>query len=283
MENDTWLFDKSFIYHFDSNDKLDGEQQDCNIKMELPNANIRDFDSVVVLSASVPKSYYAIHNPHREFYLTKTILGLTFSYTITLDEGTYSATEMVNELQDKITTKISGDNEISNFVVSVDLNKGKFVFNCDVSADATISLVFDQFEIGRRLGFDLGTFIFSGSGSGNRNLISRDVMDMSPENDVYIRSNMVAGGINANEDILIDLQGSGIPPFGRIQFYNPEPNHYTKTLNNTTEIFNFRITDENGEVLDLNGKNWTMTVLFYKKSKLPSMIKDTIRLIVDMF
>ena len=283
MENDTWLFDKSFIYHFDSNDKLDGEQQDCNIKMELPNANIRDFDSVVVLSASVPKSYYAIHSPHREFYLTKTILGSTFSYTITLDEGTYSATEMVNELQDKITTAISVETEISNFVVSVNLNKGKFIFNCDVNTNATISFVFDQLEIGRRLGFDLGTFIFSGSGSGNRNLISRDVMDMSPENDVYIRSNMVAGGINANEDILIDLQGSGIPPFGRIQFYNPEPNHYTKTLNNTTEIFNFRITDENSEVLDLNGKNWTMTVLFYKKSKLPSMIKDTIRLIVDMF
>ena len=34
----------------------------------------------------------------------------------------------------------------------------------------------------------------------------------------------------------------------------PIPDQYIKDLNNTTDIFSFRITDENSEVLDLNGR-----------------------------
>ena len=104
---------------------------------------------------------------------------------------------------------------------------------------------------------------------------------MSPENDVYIRSNIVSGGINSNEDILMDIQASGIAPFGRIQLYNVDIPGYTKGLNHSSNRYNFRITDEFNNELDLNGVDWTMSVLFFKKSTIPQIIKDFIKYIVN--
>ena len=103
---------------------------------------------------------------------------------------------------------------------------------------------------------------------------------MSPENDIFIHSN-IARGSNTNDDILIDLFGSGIPPFGRIQFFNPEPAQYAKDLNSTSDVYRFYITDENNNIKKLNGVNWTATILFYKKSTLPQKINDTISLLAE--
>jgi hypothetical protein len=129
-----------------------------------------------------------------------------------------------------------------------------------------------------RLGFDKGiqNYYFV-----NNELTSRNVINMSPEADLFIRSNVIAGGADANEDIFYDVQASNVPPFGRIQVIDSDPQEYTKVLNNTTNIYNFFLTDEFGTKLDLNGLNWTATILFYKKSTLPDKIDSMIKLMAE--
>jgi hypothetical protein len=163
------------------------------------------------------------------------------------------------------------------YSVSINLNTAKFTWT--VSDNGGLQPSINPLELYEKLGFNSNTtYTFVGD-----SLSSINVCDMSPENDIFIRSNLVAGGYNNNDNVLIDLQGSGVAQFGRIQFYNPEPAQYVKDINNTSDIYEFQITDEDGNIKKLNGINYTATILFFKKSTLPSMIKDLIKLVADIF
>ena len=265
----TFEFDKSFIYHINSAERLSGTPGDFNYKVQITNGSLEDYDSVVLLSTSIPKSYYAIEEKKNTFiFENETTTQVSIDFPI----GTYSAYEFCEKLK-----------------VLLDANSGN-TYTCDINLETakisiTSSNLASTFKIlpgnflYERFGFNKNSTNTSTSGI----LISSNVVDLSPENDLYIRSNIVSGGINSNEDILIDVQASGIPPFGRIQFYNIDLQGYTKGLNNKSNIFNFRLTNEFNEELDLNGVDWTMSLLFFKKSSIPSMIKDFIRYIVEKF
>lgn len=271
---ETFKYEKTFIYHLNSNNKLDGEHQDFNIKIEINNGDIRDYDSVVVLSASVPKSYYAISdgNGRNTFDLIEIDLLLNpVTTTITIPPGTYSASDFTDLIQGLLNT-----NSSQGWTYSMSVNISTAKYTISVSGNGGLQPSINAKEVYEKFGLLRNTpTAFVGD-----SLTSVNVIDMSPENDIFVHSTL-ARGANTNDDIIIDLFGSGVPPFGRIQFFNPEPDQYAKDLNKTSDTYRFYITDENGNIKNLNGVNWTATILFYKKSTLPRKIKDTIALLAE--
>lgn len=263
----TFKYDKTFIYHLNSNNRLNGEHQDFKVKIELTNGDIRDYDSVVVLSASVPKSYYAIEDGRNTFDLIEN----STTTTITITPGTYSASDFVDLIQ-----QLLNDNSSQGWTYAMSINLSTAKYTISVSGNGGNQPSINPKEVYEKFGLLRNTpTAFTGD-----SLTSINVCDMSPENDIFVHSTL-ARGANTNDDIIIDLFGSGVPPYGRIQFFNPEVDQYAKDLNKTSDTYRFYITDEDGNIKNLNGVNWTATILFYKKSTIPQKIKDVISLMAE--
>ena len=264
---ETFKYEKTFIYHLNSNNRLDGDHQDFNVKIQLTNGDIRDYDSVVVLSASVPKSYYAIEDGRNTIDLIENAV----TTTITITPGTYSASDFTDLIQGLLNT-----NSSQGWTYSMSVNISTAKYTISVTGNGGLQPSINPKEVYEKFGLLRNT----PTAFTDDSLTSVNVIDMSPENDIFVHSTL-ARGANTNDDIIIDLFGSGVPPFGRIQFFNPEPDQYAKDLNKTSDTYRFYITDEDGNIKNLNGVNWTATVLFYKKSTLPRKIKDTIALLAE--
>jgi hypothetical protein len=264
---ETFKYERTFVFHLNSNNRINGNHQDFEIKVDITNGKIVDYDSVVVLSASVPKSYYAIEDGRN----TIDLIENSTTTTISITPGTYSASDFTNLIQGLL-----NDNSSQGWTYAMSINLSTAKYTISVSGNGGNQPSINPKEVYEKFGLLRNTITaFTGD-----SLTSINVVDMSPENDIFIHSN-ISRGSNTNDDILIDLFGSGVPPFGRIQFFNPEPDQYAKDLNTTSDVYRFYITDEDGNIKNLNGVNWTATLLFFKKSTIPQKIKDVISLMAE--
>ena len=266
--------DTQYIIHLDSHQRLSGSHQDGTYKIQLDGYKIQDFDRIVVLSATVPKSYYAIENGFNQF----SIFENSVEKVITIPVGTYSASQFKDRLPEII-------NAVTTYTYSMsfDIVTAKFTYTVTGRADPVAEQVYIRTTINvyEQLGFTGNNdFYFSSDATGV--LISTTVIDMSPENNIFIRSDICQSADN-NSNILQDLQGSSVPPYGQINYQCTNLEGYSKGLNNNSDIYRFYITNEDDEgagqrILQLNDKNWTATILLYKRTTLPKMIKNTIKL-----
>ncbi len=270
----TFLYDKTFIYHLNSANRIDGTNSDFNIKVDLTGTgySITDFDSVCLLSASIPKSYYAIQDLQNSF----TFREKNTSHIIIIPPGTYSATDFSTTVIGLINNTTTDGNTYTMFI---DFKTAKFTISSSNSSD--LFHINPGNYLYNRFGLNKNQETSSVDGLGI--LPSINVIDMSPESDLFIRSDIISGGADANEDIFYDVQASNVPPYGRIQTIDTDPQQHSRVLNNTQDTYRFHITDEFGNPINLNGINWTSTILFFKKSSIPQKIKDFISYIVNLF
>lgn len=266
----TFLYDKTFIYHLNSANRITGSNGDFKIKVDLTGTgfSITDFDSVCLLSASIPKSYYSIQDGQNTFIVKE---GAS-EYTVTIPEGTYSIKEFLTVLKTRIELVAS-----NTYTITFNYQTGKIKF-ASSNPVTTWFLIFGD-HMYNRLGFEKN----STNGSAIGVINSDNVIDMSPESDLFIRSDIISGGSDANEDIFYDIQAGNVVPFGRIQVIDADPQQHSRVLNNTQDTYRFHLTDEFGNPINLNGINWTATILFFKKSSIPQKIKDFISYIVSLF
>ena len=71
------------------------------------------------------------------------------------------------------------------------------------------------------------------------------------------------------DDILVSINSTTSVNYSSIAWDNPSPEYYSHLLsskNNNT--YSFSLTDENSELIQLNGLNMNMTLMFYKKDKI---------------
>ena len=268
--------EKQYIFHLDSHDRLDKNDPhgDATYKIEIEGGIMLDYDHVVLLSCAIPKSYYAIKSPFNNYTLDED----GFTVSITFLDGTYSANQIKDRILSELNTKSPNG---ATYTIDFDSATAKFTFNVTNDGGAlTFKFIFDEnSDLHETLGFSRGsTNTFTGF---PQLLTSTTIIDVSPENDIFIRSDLCST-LDGNSDILQDLQASGIAPYGRIQFYQSNLNGYGRLLNNKGNIYRITITNEDEtlgrKTIDLNGKNWVCALLFYKASRLPEMLQNYIKL-----
>jgi len=278
VEIATFDVDKQFVYHINSKNRIRGTPEQFDIELQLSNTSLDEYDHISVLSCSIPKSYYAIEGGYNTFKLIEGNNPLTEQVIITIPEGNYNANQFTDEL-----TSLLNTNSPTNLTYTMTLSiiTGKYTWTAKTSIGGSPSFqpIFEtSMNVYEKLGFD--------SNSQNQfvgdTLTSSNVIDLSQENDLFIRSSIISGAVNSNEDILFDVNASQLPPFSRIQIYNNNVYGFSKLLNNSSNIFSFRITDENGRTKKLNGVDWDITLLIYKASPIPSKTIDLMRLIGEM-
>ena len=110
-------------------------------------------------------------------------------------------------------------------------------------------------------------------------LVSEKVVNFNKHDCIYIQSNICT---NSNgKAILQEVLTSGVEPFASIKLTNPNPLLFAKKMSNSrSNTFNFFLTDEDDNPLNLHGLKLRMTVMVYKSNRVFDLLYDTMKFLV---
>ena len=277
------------IFYIDSQNRTSGTSGNFSINFAMPPNNT--YNRIVVMQASVPKSFYLVSAPYNTFQLLET--GTTSSgsatntfgsvstngaiKTITLTEGNYSKTNMIVCLQTMLSLASSLNSTLATqyvYIVGYPLmnqpNTGKFsytVVNLTTSQPQFIFPVNSTLYL--PMGFNRGsTNIFSSSF-----LTSQNVIRLQAKDTIFIKSNIVA---NSTKSVLQEIYTSANPDFSVISFIQNDVELNSKQLLYKDNNFSFSITDEDDNILNLNGQDVIFSICCFEYNNSFELLKNDI-------
>ncbi len=254
--------DDKIIYFVDSDFRLTGSHSNFAYKLELPPNN--NFDSVAVLQATIPKSYYLIAEGRNTFQLKEwnTLI------TITLPVGNYTRDLLASTLQNLLNAAtVFGLTYTVTYPTKLKLpDTGKFTFTYTPQIDVNIvQFIFSDSGAtpAVAMGFQWNsTYTFNTIPSGGT-LTSVNVCKLQARDIVYIQSDMTENGSTA---VLQEIFSS-VPDFSYMVYKSGEAGgvlaHRKRLRNSRSNVYSFVVTDDDGVELDTNGINVVFSLVVW--------------------
>jgi hypothetical protein len=248
--------DKEIIY-VDSHNRASGTNSNFTYTVDL-NPNI-DFDHVVVLDASIPKSNYVISASN-----LMTVTEENIDRQISVPTGNYNRSSLRNVLLELLN---AGTHEYTMSFPNGSRtgDNGKYVWTCSTGINPTFTFTNSLHE---QLGFDKGesyTFV-------DDSLTSVNISNFRPEAVYYILSNVCQ---NHNNSVLANIISSTTNDFSYVNYQCQAPKEYSKDFAKTkSNTYSFIITDEDFVEVNFNGLNVVLTLMFYRKNHIDDMLKS---------
>lgn len=241
---------KDYIY-VNSLERSSGSSNDFYIDLSSQIRTPNQYDNIVLLSASLPKSYYLINTLNNVFQIAET----TSTKTITIPIGNYSFSQMTTTLNYLFTT--SGLSYTYNVVASA--QTGKYTFTQSTGALPS-SFIFGSSSPYRILGFNNDTHAFTGI-FGAYTLSSANCVNFQLTNNIQIMSDVVDKSLLA---VIIPDESD----FATILYQEVAPQYASKMfITNNTHSFHFWLIDGvTGLPLDFNGIDIQFTLAVYKRN-----------------
>ena len=277
------------IFYIDSQNRTSGTSGNFSINFAMPPNNT--YNRIVVMQASVPKSFYLVSAPYNTFQLLET--GTTSSgsatnifgsvstngaiKTITLTEGNYSKTNMIVCLQTMLSLASSLNSTLATqyvYIVGYPLmnqpNTGKFSYTVVNLTTSQPQFIFPaNSTLYLPMGFNRGsTNIFSSSF-----LTSQNVIRLQAKDTIFIKSNIVA---NSTKSVLQEIYTSANPDFSVISFIQNDVELNSKQLLYKDNNFSFSITDEDDNILNLNGQDVIFSICCFEYNNSFELLKNDI-------
>jgi len=262
-------FTNKQIFYINSARRLTGTHSNFSYFLNIdPN---EEFDRVVVLAASIPKSYYLVDSTYKSFTLQESSSTVTINFSV----GNYTRNSLGIKLQSLLNTNSPNNYtySVSYSNISTTNDNGKYTITVSGNGGVQPIFIFTN-QMYEQLGFDLNS---SNQFSGGI-LESTNVVNLTNETTLFIHSDICQN--NEGNNILQEIYASGEASYSMINFTNPIPLEYSKPMNTTfskSSSYNFYLTDENGTSIDTNGININMTIMIYKKNDIDRMIKGAIK------
>ncbi|HRP37415.1 MAG TPA: hypothetical protein PLS50_06430 [Candidatus Dojkabacteria bacterium] len=245
-----------FVY-INSRDRESGTDEDFTYNINFP-AGL-DFTHVVCLNALVPKSYYLIQNGSFEniFQLQEdnTIV------TITVPLGNYNLQSFRKVIGELLTS-----NSPNGLIYTVSYpsvsgpDTAKWIYKQD-NALVVSKLIFNE-----HLFEPFGFYANSTNTFNGTLLTSTCVIKLQSEDRLVIHSNIVSNP--TNDDILVTINSTTSVNYSSIVYESPAPEYYSRNLSSkNNNVYRFTLTDENGEIVHLNGLNLNMTIVIYRRDE----------------
>tara|TARA_R110000772_G_scaffold120374_1_gene226603 strand:+ start:230 stop:1033 length:804 start_codon:yes stop_codon:yes gene_type:complete len=249
------------IYLNSKSARLKQDDQTGNCFFTLPNIDIDENKEQVYVSirnATIPFSWYNVNS-------TNNILNLTIdgsSYSITLIEGNYNVNTLAIEFKAQIDDIQFQHGHDGNLTITYLVKTNKFYFfhsHHDFSFLSTSTC----FEL---LGFEDGKTYLSTLlplQQQKEELTSTIGVNLFVVRQIYITSdNFILNNINAatptNANIIASVPVLGNPN-SVINYENTSAKHLIHHLNNINNL-HIRLEDQKGQLLLLNGVNWSITL-----------------------
>lgn len=250
---------------------LNSNQNPFNSFIDFPN-NLH-FDFVNVLNCSIDMSYYMIQDGLNQFLLTEDILDVYIS----VPEGNYSADALIDEL----TLQLNNNSPNGyTYVLSLETNSlkrqtGKIHFS--VNTLNNVSFSFPEVGVMHKLmGFERNTINLFISGV----LVSVNVCDFTTYEMLYLHTDIIEPVTGS--DIIQSLMVENFIPYSKITYQNNTPDYNKKKVKySIPKNITFYLTDENNNIIDLNGGSISLTLVFYNIENINNVIKHFIRYMID--
>lgn len=254
---------KRQIYYINSRNRLSGSDSDFLYKIEQPAGS--EFNRVVVLNVSIPKSYYMIQSGQNTFTLDEN----GTEYTITLDIGNYTRSSFKSRLQTLLNATGAYTYTIS-IPSTANADTGKYTFNVTDNGGIQPKFIFTSYVF-EQMGFNQNsTNTFSGD-----TLESTNVINLQLESTLLIHSDIASSGL---DNVLQQVYSQDEATFSHIIFNDYDIEAYKKNITNRTNTYRFWLTNEDNNKMELNGLNWNMTLLLFKDDEINELIKKFIKL-----
>ena len=200
---------------------------------------------LTLLDAYIPVSFYQ----QKDVIISGSIGASNFSFTIT--DGTYTANEMVNELNSQFT------NAGLNCVVSYKQITNKFTFTSNQNITLNASSFLPQF------GFTNETH------SGSNTLTSNNVVDLMPLKNIYLKlQNMSVANYKDGETSKIMAKIPITSSRNGFIEYLAHSNISSEIFDRKIDTFEIIMCDENNEEIDFNGVPFTFSIGVVFETKL---------------
>ncbi len=260
----------AYYVYINSRERISGSDENFTYNIQFPEGH--DFTHVVVLNVLIPKSYYLIQTGGVENIFTLDENGVSVDIAVPI--GSY----LLNAFKTTIGALLTAASPNSltytlTYPALSGADTGKWTYTQNnVAIQSTIICNEHLFE---PLGFLSGsTNAFTGT-----TLVSTCVIKLQSEDRLLIHSNICNNG---KDDILISINSTTSINYSSIAWDNPAPEYYAHLLtskNNNT--YSFTLTDENGELIQLNGLNMNLTLLFYKKDPIFDQLRNLMKMIIE--
>jgi hypothetical protein len=274
------LIDKTFtnplVINFNSKDRVSGTNS--NFFSQPVDLGNNAFDTVCLIQASIPKSFYNIPSGYNTFVLRETDGLTTTDTTITIPPGSYTrinfqstlATILTNASPDGLTYTVS-------YPASTEADTFHYTFNVNGSDVYDIYFIFNARSPYRQMGFDIGTYLFTDISLTNSELESVNAINLSYILRAFIKTNLVS---DATDSILEELLNFGSFPANSVMSYqqvNFDMNSRAYNPGNKNS-WNFVLQDAFGQEIDLNGISWAFSVVFYQRNKIHEIHKTELQM-----
>lgn len=232
-----------------------------------------------VLQASIPVSYYLIPDGRNTFQVD---LGdAKTPTTITVPPGNYTAlafskvvTALLNELDSNYVWKITMNNSLTN------VTDGKFKYSVTSPGgapppnDPSIIVSTHMYE---QFGFN----------KNSTNLIvdelySTNVVNFVPEQTLYLQSSLVETQKNNSDGLLQEVFASNAVAFSFVRYQCTTFEAYSKRMSNPkANSFSISLQNEAGDIMNLNGRNMTMTILLFNPNTTFDLIQSYLKFAIN--
>ena len=250
---------RSQIYYINSADCISGTSSNFNYAIDIPDGS--NFDSCLVLSMSIPRSYYLIRVTANTLILTEN--GVNVNITIT--PGNYDSDQFATTLSSALTSASP-----NNWIYSMSLNLQTAMYTYTVSGNSSQPSISVSSHLADQTGFVINstnTFI-------SNSLTSTDVINFVSTNGIFLHSDMV----DDTTSILQEVYSDNTQPYSYI-VHKSYHDMYTKRLRtNQSGIFNFSITDSENVEINLRGNDIAVTLMLYKKLSLSDLFKKYVEM-----
>lgn len=253
------------IYYVNTLNKINGSNENFTYSFQIPASS--GYDRVVVLSASIPNTFYLI----QEGYNTFTLRENSTDVIITIPPGNYSAKVFALVVVPLINTASP-----NGWIYSMSLpnqnaqaSTGKFIYT--VTGNSSQPSIICTENVNEQFGFlvnSINTFI------GDQ-LSSFTTVNFGAESTLFIHSDI---SDNGDSDVLQEIYAGNTQSLSYITYQCSTPDMYSKALQtNQSSIFRFSLTNEKKQLLNLHGVDMQLTVCLYKKDDTNELIRKYIQ------
>jgi len=247
----------TYIEYLDSDYRDNGTSTNFVYTIQPP----EKFDRVVVLSASIPKTYFLV----QEGQNTLTITENGIQRLITLPEGNYGN----NTFMPSLISLLNTGSVLYSFII----NPATTYITITATGGAFTSLDFPPTSaLYRQLGFDYDT----NNAVIDNTITSKNIPLFQLTNCVYIKSNLCyAQGSQLSANILESINASNQPNLYYIEYQCTTDLQLTAKKYDYAQIaVNFQITNSDGFILNTGGLPVTMKLLFFNADDSLQVLKS---------
>jgi len=223
-----------------------GSYSDCNFSLTNIEVPLQHHIYISVVHAVIPYTWYNINSMNNT--LSYAINGV--QSLLIIEQGNYNAIQLASYL----TTNIA-----NNTTVTYNSITNKFKFTNVINTFTIYNNVTTTcLHILGLAGSSLSSFSASSMGP----LSSMSSINLQTKHCVCVQSNFISGNINNSAKnagtILCSIPVNG-QPYSMLS-YAPNKLIRTNIYNNSINLINLRLVDQMGNLVDLNGLDWTITL-----------------------